>query len=90
MPPRDFPVPVLDDWVRNYLETIRCDLAWAYLQYGPPESGWRFKSGIRMLTTLLNDEEKWEKLKQRWETEEDGAGTIAKLYDPPPDPNPAP
>lgn len=95
MPPRDangnpLPCPKLDEWSQHVLRTVRCDLAWAFLQYGRPEAGWRFKSGIKMITELLGDSDEWEKLKQRWEEEEDGAGTIAKLYDPPPDPNPVP
>jgi hypothetical protein len=80
--------PQLDDWTKHVLTTVRCDLAWAFLRYGRPESGWRFKSGIKMITDLLGDDSEWEKLKQRWEKED--PGTIARLYDPPPDPNPAP
>ena len=77
----------------HVLRTVRCDLAWAWLQYvrhTNPEAGWRFKSGIKMITDVLGDRAKWEELKKRWEEEEDGAGTIAALSDPPYDPNPAP
>jgi len=93
MPPRDadgnpLPCPKQDEWSQHVLTTIRCDLAWALLGYMPKHSHWRLKSGIKMVTDLLGDAPEWEKLKQRWEEED--PGTISKLYDPPPDPNPAP
>src|SRR5579859_2714564 len=93
MPPRDdkgnpLPCPKQDEWSLHVLKTVRCDLAWALLHYVPKQSHWRLKSGIKMIIDLLGDEKEWEELKQRWEKED--PGTIAMLYDPPPDLNPAP
>lgn len=67
------------DKVLHALKTVRCDLAWAS-DHIPEQSLWRIKSGIRIITNLLDDESEFEKLKQRWEKET--PGIIQRLYDP--------